>query len=491
MAAPLISLRSVAWVLGGFLAVLAATMLVPAGYSLLTDEADLAGLGYAIGITALAAAVLLLLGYRRQRRELRQREAILLVVLVWLGVCGFGALPLYFSAQFPTFTDAVFEATSGFTTTGATVLDRVEVLSAPLQLWRCFSHWLGGMGIVLLGLAILPLVSQGGNGLYRAEFSGAAAERLRPRLMETVRALWKIYLALTLAEWLCLTLAGMRPFEALCHSFSTLGTGGFSTRTASIGAFGPLIQYIVILFMLLAGMSFVQHFRFWVERQPRVVLKDYEVRTYLIVVAVATVLVTLSLLRHPAAGPARALEPTFRAALFQVASILTTTGFVTRDYGVWPPAAQVILLLLMSIGGSTGSTAGGLKVARIVLMLRVIQRHFRQLSEPQGVFRIHVSGAVISEMAVCGLLNLVFLAWIMLLVASLVVAATGVDVITAVSAVTACQFNVGPGLGAVGPAFSYEGLSALAKWTLTGCMVAGRLEFYTLLVVLTLGFWRR
>ncbi len=491
MAAPLISFRSVAWILGGFLAVLAASMLVPTGYSLLTDQADLAGLAYATALTVMAAGVLLLLGYRRPRRELRQREAILLVVLVWMGVCGFGALPFSFSAQFPSFTDALFEATSGFTTTGATVLVQVESLSRPLHLWRCFSHWLGGMGIVLLGLAILPLVSQGGNGLYRAEFSGAAAERLRPRIMETARALWKIYLALTLAELLCLVVAGMSPFEALCHSFSTLGTGGFSTRNASIGAFGPLIQYIVILFMLLAGMSFVQHFHFWVERQPRVALKDYEVRAYLILVAAATLLVMLSLLRHPVPGSPQGLEPTFRTALFQVTSIVTTTGFVTSDYAVWPSAAQLILLVLMSIGGSTGSTAGGLKVARIVLMVRVIQRHFRQLAEPQGVFRIHVSGAAISELAVCGLLNLVFLAWMLLLVASLVVAATGVDVITAVSAVTACQFNVGPGLGGVGPAASYAGLSALAKWTLSVCMVAGRLELYTLLVLLTLGFWRR
>ena len=488
MAALVVDPRIVAWVLGGFLAALAGTMLLPAGYAFATGQDGLADLLKAASWTASAAAVLLLLARRRERRDLRPREAILLVVTIWLGVCLFGALPFHFSDQYQSFTDAVFEATSGFTTTGATVVADVDALSRPLHLWRTFSHWLGGMGIVLLGLAVLPLVGQGGSGLYRAEFSGAAGERLRPRVVETARALWKIYVILTAVQFLCLWAAGMDAFEALCHAFSTLGTGGFSTRTASIGAWAdPLIHYIVILFMFLAGISFIQHFRLWVERDPGAVLRDYEVRGYLLLTLGATAVITVIL----AAQSDQSWEPAVRAALFQVTSILTTTGFVTADYAGWHPLAQLVLLVLMFVGGCTGSTAGGLKVARAVLLVRVVQRQFRRITEPQAVFRIRAGGTVVPEGTVTGLLNLLFLAWLVLLVASLAVAATGVDVLTAVSAVVACQFNIGPGLGGVGPMAHYGGLSPLAKWTLSLCMIAGRLEFYTLLVLLSGAFWRR
>ena len=483
-----VDLRLVAWIMGGFLGALAAALLIPIAYSLATDQAELAGLGTSLAWTLAAVAALFLVGRRREKRELRPREGILLVVLAWLGVCLFGALPFHFSVYYPTFTDALFEAASGFTTTGATVLSDVDALPRPLHLWRTLSHWLGGMGIVLLGLAILPLLSQGGTGLYRAEFSGASAERLRPRIVETARALWKIYVILTLALILCLMLAGMEPFEAVCHAFSTLGTGGFSTRTASVAAFeSPLIEYILILFMLLAGISFIQHFRLWVERKPRAVFSDYEVRAYLLLILGATVVIALLLdVREHVAW-----EPALRAALFQVTSILTTTGFVTADYATWQPLAQLVLLALMFVGGCTGSTAGGLKVSRAVLMVRVIQRQFRRINEPQGVFRIRVGGAVVAEETVAGLLNLVFLAWLVLLIASLILTATGVDVLTAVSAVVACQFNIGPGLGGVGPMENFGALGPVAKWALSLTMIAGRLEFYTLLVLLSRAFWRR
>jgi trk system potassium uptake protein TrkH len=467
---------------------LAAIMLVPLVYTLITDQGALKELLLAVGWTALTAAALMLAGRKRERRELRPREAILLVVAVWLGVCLLGALPFYFSDQYPSFTDAAFEATSGFTTTGATVISNVDGLPRSLNLWRCLSHWVGGMGIVLLGVAILPLLGHGESGLYRAEFSGATSERLRPRVVETARALWKIYVTLTALLFLALWGAGMDAFEALCHAFSTLGTGGFSTRTDSIGAFhSPLIEYIVILFMFLAGMSFIQHFRLWVTHELSPVFGDYEVRAYLLIIVGATALVTVVLMLRPGLG----WEPAVRAALFQVTSILTTTGFVTADYGSWAPLAQLILFVLMFIGGCTGSTAGGVKVARAVMMLLVVHRQFRRITEPQGVFRIRTGGMVISEETVSGLLNLIFLAWMVLLLASLLIAATGVDILTSVSAVVACQFNVGPGLGGVGPVENYGALHPIAKWALTLCMIAGRLEFYTLLVVLSGEFWGR
>lgn len=483
-----VNLRTITWVLGSFLAYLSSSMMVPYLYALLTDHVDQSSMLRSSLITAAAAALFLLLGRKRERRDLYHREGILLVSLIWVVICGFGSLPYYFSDSYASVSDAVFEATSGFTTTGATVISDVDGLSRPIHLWRCFSHWLGGMGIVLLGLAILPLLGQSGNALYRAEFSGASSERMQPRLVETARALWRLYVFFTVAEVVLLLFAGMNLFEAVCHAFSTLGTGGFSTRTESIAGFNsPLIEYIIILFMFLAGISFIQHYRFWVEGKAASVLHDYEFRAYLLIILISACIIASTLL----AGSDAAYEPVIRAALFQVVSILSTTGFVTADYSLWPPVLQLILLVLMFVGGCTGSTAGGLKVARIVLLLRTVFRDFRRMAEPQGVFRIRAGEEVISELAITGLLNLIFLALFILLIASFLLTATGLDLVTAVSSVIACQFNIGPGLGMVGPVENYAELSAFAKWVLSFCMIAGRLEFYTLLILFTAVFWNR
>jgi trk system potassium uptake protein TrkH len=439
-------------------------------------------------ITGAAGGLLLILSRARQVREIKQREAILVVVLTWLCICFFGCLPFFFSPGFPDLTDALFESVSGFTTTGATILKDVEVLSRPIQLWRCFSHWLGGMGIVLLGLAILPLVGQGGMYLYRAEFSGAKSQRLMPRVLETTKALWKIYVLLTLLEVIALRLAGMDVFEAVCHAFSTLGTGGFSTRTESIAGFdSAMIEYIIIVFMLLSGMSFILHYRLWIERQPRSLWGDYELRSYLLLLLGATALVGWVLIREQG----MLTEPALRAALFQVTSILTTTGFVTEDYAAWYPLCQLALFMLMFVGGCTGSTAGGIKVARVLFLGRVVGREFRRMAEPQGVFTIRLGGEKTPEPAVNGLLNLVYLAWLVIGFAWLLLTMTGVDLFTSLSAVVACVFNVGPGLGGVGPMQTYANLPESAKWILSLCMIAGRLEFYTLLVILTRAFWQR
>jgi trk system potassium uptake protein TrkH len=480
--------RIVGWLLGQFIIALAAVMLVPLCYGVLTGDGELRALTLSAVITAAIGGFLMALSHRRPAREIKQREGILVVVLTWMCICFFGCLPFYFSPWFPNLTDAFFESASGFTTTGATVLEQVEMLSRPIQLWRCFSHWLGGMGIVLLGLAILPLVGQGGMYLYRAEFSGAKSQRLTPRVLETTKALWKIYILLTLLEILALWLAGMDGFEAVCQSFSTLGTGGFSTRTASIAGFdSALIEYIIIIFMLLSGMSFILHYRLWIERQPRSLWSDYELRGYLLLLLGATAIIASVLLWKNHMGG----EQAFRAALFQVTSIITTTGFVTDDYAAWYPLCQLTLFMLMFVGGCTGSTAGGIKVARVLFLSRVVDREFRRMAEPQGVFTIRLGGETTPEPAVNGLLNLVYLSWLVIIFAWLLLTALGVDLLTSLSAVVACVFNVGPGLGGVGPLNTYEQLPDMAKWILSLCMIAGRLEFYTLLVILTRPFWQR
>ena len=460
-------------------------MAVPLIYGWITGSGGLHSLLLGVTIT-MACGAGLYMAFPAPQTDLSVKEGALLVSTVWVATGFFGGIPYWHAPHFEGFTDAFFEAASGFTTTGATILADVEVLPPALQFWRHFTHWLGGMGIVLLALAVLPLLGTGGMALYRAEFSGAKSEKLKPRIAETALALWRIYLALTLAEFLLLRLAGMSAFEAICHAFSTLGTGGFSTRTASVGGFhSPVIEWIIIVFMLLAGINFAMHYRLWVERKPGRFFGDTEIRAYLGVVVLSTAVAAWPLMRT------MEFEPAFRTAMFQVSSIVTTTGFATDDFERWAPLSQFLLLGLMFVGGCTGSTAGGLKVARLVLLWRVVGREFKRMVERRGVFAIRFGSEVVPENTIQALLNLVYLTFIFNGAACLALAATGVDVLTSISAVTACMFSIGPGLGDVGPVEHYGHLPMVAKWVLSLCMIAGRLEFYTLLVVFTPVFWRK
>jgi len=473
--------------LGWFLVVLAATMLVPVMWGLARGTGGWVPLVQGAAITAIAGGVLAAVG-RRAPRDLGQREALMLVVLVWFAASAFGGLPFLFTPHFTGFTDTFFETASGFTTTGASILPNVEVLPEPIQFWRHFTHWIGGMGIVLLVVAILPVVGHGGMLLYRAEFSGARSDRLKPRIAETALALWKIYVAMSIAEYVLLRLVGLGPLDAICHTFATLGTGGFSTKAASVGGFrNPAAEWIIAIFMFLAGMSFIQHYRLFRERQWRSVLADYEIRAYTLIALLASGAIAVSLVAQSGFDVERAV----RGAVFQVSSIVTTTGFASEDYEQWTPLTHVILLLLMYIGGCTGSTAGGIKVSRAVMLARVVARELKRIVERRGVFAIRLGGQAIPEPVVQSVLNLVYLALLVNAIGTVLLAATGVDVLTSITAVVACMFNIGPGLGLVGPAEHYGHLPALAKWVLSAAMIAGRLEFYTLVVILTPTFWRR
>jgi trk system potassium uptake protein TrkH len=480
---PLAIVRALGW----FLLVLAATMVVPVLWGLARGTGGWLPLVQGAAVTAIAGGALAAVGHRATR-ELNQREALLLVTLVWFAASAFGGLPFLFTPHFSSFTDTFFETASGFTTTGASILANVEVLPEPVQFWRCFTHWIGGMGIVLLVIAILPVVGHGGMLLYRAEFSGARSDRLKPRIAETALALWKIYAALSIAEFVALRLAGLGPFDAICHTFATLGTGGFSTKAASVGGFhNPAAEWIIAIFMFLAGMSIIQHYRLFRERQWRTVARDYEIRAYALLAVLATGAIAASLVWQSGFDVERAV----RGAAFQVSSIITTTGFASEDYETWTPLTHVILLLLMYVGGCTGSTAGGIKVSRAVMLGRVVARELKRMVERRGVFAIRLGGQAIPEPVVQSVLNLVYLALLVNAIGAVLLSATGVDVLTSLTAVIACMFNIGPGLGLVGPAEHYGHLPALAKWVLSVAMIAGRLEFYTLVVILTPTFWRR
>ena len=483
----MIRYRAIARILSQFLLALAAVMLIPFGYGYFISADGV----WEIGITALittTSGIILWLVSSPIQRDFTQREGLFLVVLIWVFIPLFGCLPLYFSPQFPSFTDSFFESVSGFTTTGATVLTDIESLPEPLQLWRCFSHWLGGMGIVLLGIAILPLVGHGGMHLYRAEFSGAKSEKLKPRFLETVVSLGKIYLGLSLSAFLLLRVLGMSYFDAICHTFSVVATGGFSSRNTSIASFSnPAIEYTIIFLMMLSAISFVQHYRFWVERRLRSFFVDIETRFFLCIIACASLVLTVLFVFYDGT----VLEAAFRSALFQITSITTGTGFATENFALWHPFAQLVLLVLMFAGGCTGSTAGGMKISRVLLLTRVVSREFKRMVERRGIFTVRFGNTVIPETTIQSLLNLVYIALFINLTSCMLLTAMGVDVLTSIAAVVASMFNVGPGLGSVGPTQNYGHLPTLAKWVLSFCMIAGRLEFYTVLVIFTPSFWRK
>ena len=439
-----------------------------------------------LGGTALGGG--LVLRFRPEPKELNDREGTLIVVVAWVTAVLAGTMPFWLSPDFAGFTDAFFESMSGFTTTGATILPDIEGLPKSLRFWRSMTHWMGGMGIIVLGIAILPLIGAGGSILYKAESSGAKSEKLKPRISETASTLWKIYFFFTLLEYFALRFAGMTSFEAVCHAFSTMATGGFSTRALSVESFAsPLIEYIIIVFMLISGLNFALHYKFLVKREFKVFALDTESRAYFGIILAAVIAITVTILYHTDLP----LEESFRISAFQVVSVMSCTGFTSTDFEEWVPFAQLLLLILMFIGGCVGSTAGGIKVSRIVLIRRVISREFRRLSRKRGVFAVWTDGKAVPESTISSLLSLVYLFFIVNFFVSLFLIATGVDIITAISATTSCMSNVGPGLGEVGATDNYGHFSFLGKWILSAGMLVGRLELYTVLVIFSRAFWRK
>ncbi|MEW5980293.1 MAG: TrkH family potassium uptake protein [Acidobacteriota bacterium] len=483
-----VRLADVGHALGRFLVLVSLTMCLPLVFAVFEGPDSVRSILASLLITLSGGGLLAWL-CPKPKRELAVREALLTVVAVWVAGCLVGSLPFCWSVYFADFTDAFFEATSGFTTTGATILKDVEILPPSLQFWRHFTHWLGGMGIIMLGIAILPVVGVGGKTLYNAQFAGTPSEALKPRVLETARTLWKVYAAMTAAEFAALYGAGMSPFDAICHTFSTLGTGGFSTRTSSIAHYHDLtIEIIVIFFMILSSLNFATQYRtLWVERRLFSFLRDPEVRFHLMVLGIATIGAAVTLVWYSKV----ALGLAFRQAVFQVTSIGTTTGFATADYELWHPFAQLTLLMLMYLGGNTSSTAGGFKSFRMLLLLRLVVRAMTLMVHRRQVVTIRIGTAVVSNSALASLLNLVLLGLMFNFGASLLLAASGLDLLTSFSAVPACMFSVGPALGSVGPAENYAHLSAFAKWVLSVAMLVGRVEFYTALVLLTPAFWRK
>jgi trk system potassium uptake protein TrkH len=418
--------------------------------------------------------------------RIRPRDAYLIVAGGWLAGSAASALPFVTSGVLGP-VDAFFEAVSGITTTGSTVMTRIEAAPSTLLLWRALIQWLGGMGIVLFAVAVLPLLGIGGMQLFRVEVPGPVKDKLRPRVIGTARRLWVVYVGLTALQAGALWLAGLSPFDAICHAFTTLATGGFSTRDASIAAFAsPGVEWILIVFMALAGINFVIHYRLLSEG-PRVFRRDEELRSYLATIALAALLFVVLMPGEHASTAGDAI----RNALFTAVTLTTTTGYGTVDFERWSGLAQVVVLQLMILGGMAGSTAGGVKSLRVLIGFRALGAAIAKLTHPHAVKPVKHAGQAIPDDVVAGVWAFFTAYFAIAMFAAGVVAACGYDLVTAASAALTSLSNVGPGLGALGPTDNFAHLPDVAKLVLAACMLAGRLELFTFLVVLTPGFWRR
>ncbi len=444
--------------------------------------------------TALAALItgsgLQFAGGRRglTGRKITRREGFFGVVLAWLVLVAFGSIPFWISGSIPSFTDAVFESASGFSTTGATILTNIEMLPHAHLFQRALAHWVGGMGIIVLSVAILPELAVGGMQLFAAESTGIATDKLSPRIVSTSRRLWQVYVGLTVVLVALLMGFGMSWFDAVTHSFATVATGGFSTRNASIGAFDSVaIESITTFFMLLSGVSFALLYRAFLRRQPGPLLKSTEVRTYVGIYIVFALLITINLMQ---VGGYASFASAFRASTFQTAAIITTTGFGTDDFNIWPDFSRFLLVLLMFLGGCAGSTAGGVKVIRVLVVMKNAMLELKKLLHPNVVQPVTIAQRVVTTSTMQGILGYFLLYITTTVFATMGVLATGVDLITGVTAVISAMNSIGPGLHLVGPTENYAQLPAACKWILSVCMIVGRLEIYTVFVLFTRAFWK-
>ncbi len=424
---------------------------------------------------------------RNAGKSIGKREGFIIVSLVWVVFSLFGCLPFWLSGYISSFSDAFFETISGFTTTGATVLEDIEALPHGLLFWRSLTQWMGGMGIIVLSLAVLPILGIGGMQLFIAEVPGPTKDKLHPRVKETARRLWGIYIIFTAAETILLLLGGMNMFDAVNHSFTTMATGGFSTRQESIAYFNsPFIEYVITLFMFIAGTSFIlsyfaMHFSF--DR----VWKNEEFRFYLALVFIFILIIGTGLAITGFGGQ----EESYRTAAFQVVSIITTTGYITSDYALWIPFLSALIFILMFIGGSAGSTGGGIKVIRVLLILKNTYLEVKRHIYPAAVIPVKLNNKPVSQSIIGDILAFGFIYILILAVSVVVISSLGYGMDTSIGAAAACLGNIGPGIGMVGPAENFAHFPLFGKWFLSFLMLLGRLELFTVLVLFLPSFWRK
>jgi trk system potassium uptake protein TrkH len=471
--------------LGALLIFLACTMLIPAVVSFIYNGDDFLWIVLSSVITGSVGIILYLTC--KIEYELRVRESFALVTFTWLFFAFFGALPFILSGYIPSFTDAFFETMSGFTTTGATIIDDIEIFPHGLLFWRSFTHWLGGMGIILLSLAILPLLGVGGMQLYRAEVPGPEHDKLSPRIKDTAKILWEVYILISAVEVVLLYLAGMDVFDALCHTFGTMATGGFSTKNASIGFYNSaFIDYIIIFFMIIAGINFSLHFKA-LKGNLKSYINSSETLFFLTLIVLGSSLIALDIFLFNDYNISKSIQK----ALFQAVSILTTTGYGTDNYEAWGPSSQVILFIFMFLGGCAGSTGGAMKIIRSLVLIKFGLNEIKRLLHPQAVLPVRIGHRTIPNEIVAQIAGFFLIYMSLFVIGVLFMSLLGLDFETSLGSVAATIGNIGPGLGLVGPTDNYAHLPQTGKWFLSFLMLVGRLEIYTVIVILTPTFWKK
>jgi trk system potassium uptake protein TrkH len=478
-------------------------MLLSALVSFIYKDSVTVGLTFS-GLVTIGIGLILRYITKDFTKQIKKKEGYLIVTLGWVFLSLTGTLPYLFTETIPNFTNAFFETMSGYTTTGASILNDIESIPKGVLFWRSMTHWIGGMGIIVLAIAILPLLGIGGMQLFTAEAPGPSADKLHPRITDTAKRLWYIYLGLTIAQTVLLKFAGMTIFDAINHAMCTLSTGGFSTKNASVAHWNnsPLIQYIIIAFMFIAGTNFVLSY-FALKGKIGKVLRDEEFRVYSFIVVAATLIAAVviyfsanvsieptdtQLIAHPKVlGGA---ESAFRHGLFQVLAVITTTGFVSADFTVWTPFLTLMFFMLMFFGASAGSTAGGVKIVRHIIMVKNSILEFKRTIHPHAIIPVRFNSKSVSQEIVFNIMAFFILYMVIFGIGAAVFSFMGLDFITSVGTAASSLGNVGPSFGALSPVNNYDSLPAIGKWWSAFLMLLGRLELFTVLIVLTPYFWK-
>lgn len=474
-------------ILGWLLMFFGVAMQLPAMVTYFAYGDDIASF-FQSGIASFFVGAVMVLMNRGQSHQLSHKDAFLLTFLVWVMLSFVGAMPFYISGVAPTFVDAYFEAVSGLTTTGASVLSGLDHMHHGILLWRAMLQWFGGMGIIVLATAIIPFLGVGGMQLYKAEMPGVVKDKLQPRLKETAALLWVVYFVITLVCILCFMMAGMGAFDAVCHAFSIVSTGGYSTHDASFAYFNSApIEFVGGIFMILGAFNFTLHYAFFSGKGLKAYTGDSELRVFLTILGMAILIGSIVLNLVEGYTPLQSL----RHAFFNITSMMTTTGFASQDFGAWYVVIPMMALILAFIGGCSGSTAGGMKVLRVILINKHGRRELKRMIHPHGIVHVKVNGSIVPDSVLQAVLSFAALYIICFIMISFLLSMFGIDLITAFSAVAATITSLGVGLGDVGPSSNYESLPDGAKMLLTFSMLLGRLELFTLLVLVTPEFWRR
>jgi len=478
--------RIVLLILGLLLVVEGVFMLLTSVVSLIYGEYDLPYF-LVSALICISIGGLFYLTNKNTDKSIGKREGYIVVTLVWLVFSFFGLLPFWLSGAIPSFTDAFFETMSGFTTTGSSILNDIEALPHGILFWRSIIQWLGGMGIIVLSLAILPILGVGGMQLFVAEVPGPVPDKLHPRIADTAKRLWVIYLSYTAVETILLWIGGMTLFDAVCHSFTTMATGGYSTKQASVAFYdSAFIQYVIIIFMFVAGVNFSLSYAA-LHGKFKAVIKDEEFKYYTLITIFVSVLVAVVLYFS---GDVPHVEQAFRDALFQVVSLITTTGYATADYMIWVPTISIIMFMLMFVGGSAGSTGGGIKVVRIVLLIKNAYYELKRLVHPNAIIPVRYNSRAVSSPILTNILAFIVIYMATVGVSMVIMSVMGFDLDSSIGAVATCLGNIGPGLGEFGPASNFAAVPDFGKWFLSFLMLLGRLKIFTVVLILTPYFWK-